>query len=211
MNLDGTERQYRILKNVSGSVFEVLGMSDLTTSKFSTSDQTYESGALDTYLNSTWYETLSSTAKTAIVDKTFRQDSWYRSTSTTQGTPKYKGVSSTVNYEISLGSTSFGNEITRHIYAIGIQDVVDYLEVTPEMTSSDTTLSYTNVLLLFWNATSVQSGKFIWTRAADADNVNNAVGINGDNGSIVTNGASYSRVVRPAFQIDLSKISYTEV
>lgn len=73
----GTNNQYRVL-NISGTVAEVVAMFDISTSqKFSSSSQTYSGSLLDTALNTTWYNTLSTTAKAAIVDKTFKQDSWY--------------------------------------------------------------------------------------------------------------------------------------
>lgn len=71
INLDGTDRQYRILKNVGSGVHEVLSMEDLDKSTYfnNNNENTYSGGELDTYLNTTWYNTLSDKAKTAIVPK----------------------------------------------------------------------------------------------------------------------------------------------
>ena len=76
MNLDGTSRLYRVL-SVNGNVCKVLGMWDNFTSKYNETSKTtnfngitaqkYEGSALDMYLNTTWYNTLSSEAKNAIV------------------------------------------------------------------------------------------------------------------------------------------------
>ena len=201
----GITQQYRILKNVSGSIYEVLGMSNLTTSTFGTS-QTYANGTLDTYLNNTWYNTLSSTAKTAIVDKTFRQDSWYKNNS---GNPVYVGALTSNSYNISLSSASFGAEITRHIYALRLQDIIDYLEVTPQMTASDTTLTDVNVWQMFWDSSSQQTAMFIGLCSAQAGATNYVLTLNGTYGNFGSNTYGDSTQVRPAFQIDLSKIDFT--
>ena len=88
MNVDGADKSFRVL-NVNGSVAEVVGMTSASNSQqFAASGRIYAGSALDTYLNSTWYDTLTSTAKTAIVDKTFTQDSWYTGDS---GDPDYSG------------------------------------------------------------------------------------------------------------------------
>lgn len=201
----GTTQQYRILKNISGSIYEVLGMSNLTTSTFGTS-QTYANGTLDTYLNSTWYNTLSSTAKEAIVDKTFRQDSWYKNNS---GNPVYVGALTRSSYNISLSSASFGAEITRHVYALSVQDVLDYLEVTPQMTASDTTLTDVNVWQMFWNSSTQQENAFVRLCSAQAGGTLYVLTVSGTYGNFGTNGYGDQMHVRPAFQIDLSKIDYT--
>ena len=89
INLDmtgsGTTSQYRVLK-VNGTIVEVLGMTDLTTMDYhipissqtgsfdgGTTGLLYNSSDLDTYLNTTWYNTLSSTAKSALVVKNIIQ------------------------------------------------------------------------------------------------------------------------------------------
>lgn len=204
MNLDGTDKQYRVLK-VSNTIAEVLSMSDASTQQFASSGQTYENGVLDTYLNSTWYNTLSATAKAAIVDKIFRQDSWYWNTS---GNPVYQGkYSGNTAYQLSLGNASFGNEITRHAYAISVQDVIDYLEVTPQMTQADTTLTYDNVWTMFWNSTTTHSGN-IWLRSAYASSASCAFFVGGFRGYLNDSFADYGFAVRPALTIDLSKIEW---
>lgn len=204
MDGDGTAEEYRVIKKVDGGVVEVLGIADLANSQFATSGQTYENNALDTYLNSTWYNTLSSTAKSAIVDKTLRQDSWYPNTS---GNPVYQGISN-MSYQVSLSSASFGNEITRHVYALSVQDILTYLEVTPEMTTSNTTLTSTNLWQMYWKS-NVAVDKYVWLRSANASNASYVIVVYGGRGGLLGNGASYNNAVHPSFQIDLSKISWT--
>lgn len=77
MNLDGTDRQYRVLKIVDGTTVEVLGMwDDINNCPFGVNTR-YSNSALDTRLNTTWYNALSATAKAAIVPKNIAQDYWY--------------------------------------------------------------------------------------------------------------------------------------
>ena len=203
MDGDGTDEEYLVLKTVSGSVVEVLARVNSGDSAFASSGQVYAGGTLDTALNTTYYNTLSATAKAAIVDKTFRQDSWYRNTS---GNPDYNGSYSTTAqaYYVSLGNASFGNEISRHIYALSVQDIIDYLEVTTDMTSANSTLNMANVQEMF----NITSGN-VWLRSAKADDSSRAMNVNGDRGYVNNNNATNSGAARPAFQIDLSKIAWT--
>ena len=209
MTGSGTAQTFRVLKNVSGTTFEVIAMSDARTALAFASYQhnVYAEETLDTYLNTTWYNTLSNTAKLAIVDKTFRQDWWYYGT---QGNPDYQGKSRTdTAYQVSLEGNSQGVEITRHCYAISLQDVIDYLGVTPEMTQTDTTLTNDNIWQMFWNDNVSHLGKLIWLRSANVNTHTAAFIVDGNYGSIERSRADLGRCVRPAFQIDLSKINYT--
>ena len=210
MTGSGTAQTYRVLKNVSGSVVEVMSMSDDTTSMFSGSNNTYEGSTLDTYLNTTWYSTLSNDAKSAIVDKTFRQDKWYL---TAQGDPDYNGFYGTTKpgtngYTVSLMSASFGNEITRHVYAISTQDVLDYVLDT---TITDGELQNYNIWKMFWNNEVQHTNMFVWLMSASTSGY--AMMIQGTSGYISDRNYSISSnmYARPAFQIDLSKIDFTYV
>ena len=85
MDLDGNgNKTYRVLA-ISGNVAKLLGMSDISTSQKynatsktgtftnSTTGQLYVGSDLDTYLNTTWYNTLCSAAKAAIVPESRTQ------------------------------------------------------------------------------------------------------------------------------------------
>ena len=87
MNLDGTERQYRVIK-CNGNVAQVMAMYDTLKSKWNadTSKTTtmgtlivakYEGSDIDTYLNTTWYNTLTSAAKAARGPESVVCDTWY--------------------------------------------------------------------------------------------------------------------------------------
>lgn len=204
MNLDGTDREYRILK-LNGDIAEVLCMSTVTKSKVGDKN-TYAGGSLDTYLNSTWYNTLTAAAKAAIVSKTFNQDSWYWGT---DGSPVYSGhygtaVPGTGSYSVSKGSDTYGAQITRNVYALSVQDVIDYITDT---TVGDGKLENYNIWKMFWNTTTQPSiSENPWLRSAGAGSTSYVWDVAAEFGRISRNFADFGDAVRPAFTIDLSKI-----
>ena len=210
--LDG--KQYRVLK-MNDTVAEVLYMYEVG-SWFSTSDSNvYKDSELDVYLSKTFYNSLSSDIQAAIVDKTFTQDSWDYSLTigTTTGSLKYIGdIPTTYNgyYEISLVSTTFGVPITRKCYALSVQDVIDYLDVTTEMTAANTTLISKNLWEMFWNQTTRTSQR-VWLRSAKVKFSDRAFWVLGDSGCVTHNRTQDTFGTRPAFQIDLSKVDWTKV
>jgi len=142
-------KQYRVLKT-EGTVAEVLAMYDATTSQEFGSSQTYANSDIDTYCNTTFYNSLPSTMQNAIVAKTFQQDSW-ENDGGSSAIANYAGIINTsTNYTFSLMSTTFGSSITRKCYVLSCQDVIDYLEVTTAMTSANTTLTNKNIWKMFW-------------------------------------------------------------
>ena len=211
MNIDGSDKQFRVL-NANGSVAEVLMMTNASSSQqFAASGQIYAESALDTYLNSTWYATLNATAQAAIVDKTFTQDSWYWDAS---GDPDYSGYYGTTNpgtsaYTISLGSATFGASITRHVYALSVQDVLDYVLDT---NITDGQLQNYNIWKMFWDITTQPPStpqRVLWLRSADAASSSFAFGVLGDRGRVNSTNVGNSYAVRPAFTIDLSQIDFS--
>ena len=210
MNLDGTDRLYRVLKIVDETTVEVLGMWNLSTSIAFGSSNAYSNSALDRYLNTTWYNTLSIAAKAAIVPKTITQDSWFFGTS---GSPQYSGTYGTTSpgtfsYTISLYSQenlSVGNQ---YVYAMSVQDVLDYLSDTNVLVDTSGMLRNRNIWKMFWNKTSTGNGD-IWLRSKDADSQTRTCIIDAGYGSISSWAISKTAAARPAFQIDLSKIDFT--
>ena len=202
ISLDGVTGTFLVL-NINDTVAEVLSRQNYSTNSWpSSSGQIYVGSNPDTRCNSDFYNAQSATFRAAIVDKTFRQDRWYRSTT---GSPVYKGQYNTsTNYTVSLGSATFGEEITRHCYSLSVQDILDYLEVTTSMDYADSTLKRDNVRAMY-NATSGGS----WLRSAYVGNTSQAMTANLAQGSIATGANSSSYYIRPAFQIDLSKIGFS--
>ena len=206
-------KQYRVLKT-EGTVAEVLCMYDANSSiKFDSTSgykNTYDGRTIDTYCNNTFYSGLSAAMKSAIVDKTFTQDSWARRDDSVPAGSHYTGKYGSSTYYLTLVSAAYGSSITRHCYCLSVQDVLDYLEATTSMGTSDTTLTDTNIWTMFWNATTSQSGKYIWLRSAYSSDSYYAFCIRGDYGILALNGVDVISAARPAFQIDLSKIAWSK-
>lgn len=198
----------------NGSVAEVLAMYDASSFQefdtHSSYNNIYAGNDIDTYCNNTFYSGLSSVMKSAIVDKTFTQDSWSWSTSIPTYS-YYTGKYGSDIYYLTLANSTFGESITRHCYCISVQDVLDYLDATTSMGVSDTTMTDTNIFLMFLNKTTPQSSASPWLRSSFYENDLFAFCVNFFYGYLGTNRASNGGLVRPAFQIDLSKIEWTPV
>ena len=205
-------KQYRVLK-LNGTVAEVLCMYNASTSvQFDSAssgrNNTYAGKNIDTYCNNTFYSGLSAAIKSAIVDKTFTQDAWTRDSSVP--TPShYTGKYGSSTYYLTLVDAAYGSSITRHCYCLSVQDVLDYLEAATSMGTSDTTLTDTNIWKMFWNQETSSGSTRPWLRSAVAHYSVNAFSVFGD-GSLGETGVRFAHAVRPAFQIDLSKIAWSK-
>ena len=215
MNLDGTERQYRVL-SVNGNVCKVMGMWDDFTSKYnetsttttfgSVKAQKYEGSTLDTYLNTTWYNTLSSKAKSAIVPENVVQYCYkYYDLPNTPNTPTY-----TYQYQYNWNNSNYENannagNVTvgeRNVFALDLKDIFNYM--------GKVCITSNELMMMFWNSTTKVS-KYPWLRSSFADYSNRAWRVDGGNGYLDATGVPISRVVRPALNLDMSKIQYTLV
>ena len=215
MNLDGTERQYRVL-SVNGNVCKVLGMWDDLTSVYnststtttfgSTTAQKYEGSTLDTYLNTTWYNTLSSEAKNAIVPENVVQYCYkYYDTPNTPNTSTY-----TYQYQFNWSDSDYDNadnvgNVTvgdRNVFALDLKDIFDYF--------GKVCITSNELMTLFFNQTT-KVYKYLWLRSSLANGSRAAWIVDGDGGRLRFDGVDYSRVVRPALNLDMSQIQYTLV
>ena len=213
MNLDGTERQYRVL-SVNGNVCKVMGMWDDFTSAYnststtttfgSTTAQKYEGSTLDTYLNTTWYNTLSTEAKNAIVPENVVQYCYqYYDEPNIPNTPtytyQYQYNWSDSNYENAnnVGNVVVGN---RNVFALDLKDIFDYF--------GKVCITSNELMTMFWNSTTKVS-KYPWLRSSYADYSDGAWGVGGYGGYLNGNFVDISNVVRPALNLDMSKIQYT--
>lgn len=215
LNLDGTERQYRVL-SVNGNVCKVLGMFDNLTSVYnststtttfgSTTAQKYEGSTLDTYLNTTWYNTLSSEAKNAIIPENVIQYCYkYYDGPNTPNTPtytyQYQYNWSDSDYENAdnVGNVTVGN---RNVFALDLKDIFDYF--------GKVCITSNELMTMFQNSTTKIS-KYPWLRSSYGGSSNSAWYVNGTYGTLSGYDASSSIVVRPALNLDMSKIQYTLV
>ena len=215
MNLNGTERQYRVL-SVNGNVCKVLGMWDDFTSAYnststtttfgSTTAQKYEGSTLDTYLNTTWYNTLSTEAKNAIVPENVVQYCYkYYDEPNTPNTPTYtyqyqfKWSDSDYDNANNVGNVVVGN---RNVFALDLKDIFDYI--------GKVCITSDELMTMFWNSTTKVS-KYSWLRSSVADDSRLVWNVRGDGGRLGGNDLGNSRIVRPALNLDMSKIQYTLV
>ena len=215
MNLDGTSRLYRVL-SVNGNVCKVLGMWDNLRSKYNQTSittnfngitaQKYEGSALDTYLNTTWYNTLSSEAKNAIVPENVTQYCYkYYDEPNTPNTPTY-----TYQYQYNWSNSDYENadnvgNVTvgeRNVFVLDLKDIFDYFEKVC-ITSDE-------LMTMFWNSTTKVS-KYLWLRSSYAGSSSRVWVVYGRRGLLLDGGVTNSYVVRPALNLDMSKIQYTIV
>lgn len=213
MNLDGTERQYRVL-SVNGNICKVMGMWDDFTSKYnetsttttfgSTTAQKYEGSTLDTYLNTTWYNTLSSEAKNAIVPENVVQYCYkYYDKPNTPNTPTY-----TYQYQYNWNNSDYENadnvgNVTvgeRNVFALDLKDIFDYI--------SKVCITSDELMTMFWNSTTKVS-KYLWLRSSTAGSSDGAWRVRGGYGTLGSFNTTYSSVVRPALNLDMSKIEWS--
>ena len=215
MNLDGISRLYRVL-SVNGNVCKVLGMWDDFTSKYNetstttnfngTTAQKYEGSTLDTYLNTAWYNKLSSEAKNAIVPENVVQYCYkYYGKPNTPNTPTY-----TYQYQYNWSNSDYdnannvGNVVVgnRNVFALDLKDIFDYI--------GKVCITSDELMTMFWNSKTKVS-KYPWLRSSYAGSSSFVWSVSGGDGSLIGGGASISDVVRPALNLDMSKIQYTLV
>lgn len=213
MNLDGNERQYRVL-SVNGNVCKVLGMWDDFTSKYnstsmtttfgSTTAQKYEGSTLDMYLNTTWYSTLTSAAKAAIVPENVVQYCYqYYDEPNTPNTPTY-----TYQYQYNWDNSDYENannvgNITigeRNVFVLDLKDIFDYI--------GKVCITSDELMTMLWNSTT-KVNKYLWLRSSRAGGSLGAWFVRGLSGSLGGDAVTISRVVRPVLNIDLSKIRWS--
>lgn len=208
-------KKYRVL-NVNGTVAEVLGIYDasssfgigrngMTTFSGGKTGEQYRGSAGDTYLNETFYATLSTTMRAAIVPKTINQDMWgYSSSAPSSGayyhqTYNYYGTKNIYYYDNAAGAAFGVAEIgSRNVYILSIRDIIDYLGIPEngDFTGDD-------VLQLLG---SDEKGQ--WLRSAYSDTSYYGIICGGTTGYFTDVDTANTFRLRPAFQIDLSKIAY---
>lgn len=205
------DKQYRVLKT-EGTVAEVLATRTIASLSTTKNSQVYAGNAFDTYCNETFYNSLSTNMKNAIIEKTFNQDSWYynEGTSSGSGNPIYRGVYDTTNYWLGLQTMAFGSSIMRKCYLLSIQDIIDYLGVTSDMTVDNTTLTNENLWKMFWNPATNPHAYVRLRSNYVTSSENYAFYINMKQGNLYNGQGHWSGGVVPAFQIDLSKISWSK-
>ena len=213
LNLDGTEREYRVL-SMNGSVGKIVGMWDDLTSKYnetrtttafgSITAQKYEGSTLDTYLNTTWYNTLSSEAKNAIVPENVVQYCYqYYDEPNTPNTLtytyqyQYNWIDSHYRNANNVGNVVVGN---RNVFALDLKDIFDYF--------GKVCITSNELMTLFFNQIT-QVSKYLYLRSSYANNSSSAWYVRGNFGDLSSGHVSSSCIVRPALNLNFSKVSFT--
>ena len=216
LNLDGQgAKQYRVL-SVNGNVAKVMAMYDTLTSKYnntsttttfgSTTAQKYADSTLDTYLNTTWYNTLKDNVKAAIVPENVVQYCYkYYDNPNTPNTPtytyqyQYNWSDSNYNNADNVGNVTVGD---RNVFALDLKDIFDYI--------GKVCITSNELMTLFFNQTTKVS-KYLWLRSSFAGNSDYAWRLVGSNGALGSNPVTNSRVVRPALNLNLNQVDFTIV
>lgn len=206
MNLDGTDRQYRVLKIIGDTTIEVLGMWDVRTSiKFNlTANNAYRESYLDTYLNTTYYKTLSANAKAAIVAKSINQYQYVYDGSAY----KHSTHASYADYSTKSQKESIGD---RYVYVLDVEDVEMYFGGTGGSTDNKVpgNFSGTDLIQMFWGNESTASGYIPLLRSGSTGDIRYIWRVDPNVSYISRGGSNVGGAARPAFQIDLSKIDFT--
>lgn len=194
MNLDGTDRQYRVLKIVDGTTVEVFRVQNLNEMIGYSGSAEYAGNNIDVALNQTYYNTLTTAAKNAIVAKDINQYSYASSNQIASGRAStfYYPANKWLRYHVG----------DRFVYALDLEDVEEYFD--SKYTSNDLNTVF------FQDFIGSSSDKRLWLRSMDSVHDDYAACIIYGTYAVIT-GMPYSTPygVQPAFQIDLSKIDFT--
>ena len=216
LDLDGNgAKQYRVL-SVNGNVAKVMAMYDTLTSKYnntsttttfgSTTAQKYADSTLDTYLNTTWYNTLKDNVKAAIVPENVVQYCYqYYNEPNTPNTPTY-----TYQYQYNWSDLEYknannvGNLIVgeRNVFVLDLKDIFDYF--------GKVCITSNELMTLFFNQTT-QVSKYLWLRSSFAGYSNFVWSVIGYYGYLDSSRVSRSDVVRPALNLNLNQVKFSIV
>ena len=172
-------------------VFRVQNLSEMI--GYSNTAQ-YAGNNIDVALNQTYYNTLTTAAKNAIVAKDINQYSYASSNQWTNDRASvfYYPANKWLRYHV-------GN---RFVYALDLEDVEEYFN--SKYTSNDLNTVF------FQDFIGPSSDKRLWLRSMDSTHDDYAACIIYGTYAVIR-GMPYSdpQGVQPAFQIDLSKIDFT--
>lgn len=240
MNLDGTDRQYRVLKT-TGTVAEVMETAPCVEGSSGVSRQyTWPFGSevscgqylpyLGTYIMNSIYPTFTTQAKNAIVPKAITQDYWWYNSKKWWGkewgdSSIITGTQTIVNQEIyglQLQNTNWAAIGTVPIYVPSVSELYDYLKDHPVYSYVFYSTNITDMYLRGEDITDWRKDTFyLRTYGGERDGGDD----DPDSQSIFTVqtrnysvhpsvfslGDQYSAWILLAFQIDLTKIPFTIV
>lgn len=215
-------KPYRILNLTANNIAEVFAMyeyQEITDDMIGDSN-TYDASTQDSLCNEQFYNSLSSQTKNAIVEKTFSQDAWVSKTNAQTGAiasyvSTWKNPITLVNSKEtqSLMNAEYKSAITRNCYLISIQDIINYFKVTTTMDETNTTFTADNINSKFFGSfIPHDSAKHkILFRSAYSGNTSDYQVLSPLTGRVSTTSFNVKSYIRPAFQVDLSKISFRSI
>ena len=201
---------------MNGDVAKVMAMYDTLTSAYnststtttfgSTTAQKYADSTLDTYLNTTWYNTLKDNVKAAIVPENVVQYCYkYYDEPNTPNTPTY-----TYQYQYNWSDSDYenannvGNVVVgnRNVFALDLKDIFDYM--------GKVCITSDELMTMFWNSTT-KVPNYLWLRSSNAGSSSNAWRASGGTGILSSYDVDDSNVVRPALNLNLNQIEFSIV
>ena len=213
LDLDGNgNKQYRVLK-CNGNVAQVMAMYNDLTSEYSNTSlkdmfgstiaQSYKNSTLDTYLNTTWYNTLKDNVKANIIPEDIVQYCYmYYDEPNTVNPPTYTyqyedNWTGNYNNADDVGNITIGK---RNIFALDLKDIYDFFGKAYITSNELNTLFFDQITTISHS---------LWLRSACAIGNRTVWRIVGENGVLAFTTYDESNVIRPALNLDLSKISFT--
>lgn len=186
LNSDGSTAELMATTNYQNSAFN--SSSVTTTDSAGNTVQQYEGSTLDTLLNSTYYNSLSSTVKGKIQAKAITQNSW------NSGSGSDLTITDFNSKNISYGKIDTVATYDRNVYALDIQDIVDYL---------GTSITGAQMNKMFFGAEE-SVDQYVWLRSANSTNDDFAFFVHGGYGYARSSRYSAPLEARPAFTISLN-------
>ena len=186
LDIEGTK--YVVLEERENNQALVMTASSIGNKKFqstaradSQNQSTYEGSGIDNYLENDWYNSLSSTMKSAIQPTSIKQASY-----------------ATYNDPDSKQETGFNgqvyNTISRHAFLPSVSEIGKVVDLK----NPDKVKAFLN-------------GDYLWTRDSCQGYASCAESLSTDHGSLYCNHVGITYGVRPAFVIDLSQVNHSVV
>lgn len=186
LDIEGTK--YVVLEERENNQALVMTASSIGNKAFQSSvrsdsqnQNTYEGSEIDNYLENNWYNSLSSTMKSAIQPTSIKQASY-----------------ATYNDPDSKQETGYNgqvyNTIDRHAFLPSVSEIGKVVD-----------LKNPDKVKVFLNDTA------IWTRDSYLGYANHAEYLSAINGSLYNGNVNITNGVRPAFVIDLSQVNHSVV
>lgn len=148
---------------------------------------TYEDSEIDNYLENNWYNSLSSTMKSAIQATKIKQAS-------------YSSKSPDSKQETGYNSQVY-NTISRHVFLPSVSEIGKAVDLkNPDKVKA---------FLVPINSGEREDDTYIWTRDSSKNYANGATYLESYWGGLDHSPVGMMYGVRPAFVIDLSKVDYT--